>query len=42
VDYPKGWALCRHVPVDYLDARFTFHCGHADLVRECIDGRAGQ
>jgi len=21
---------------------YARHCGHADLVRECIDGRAGQ
>jgi len=21
---------------------YTRHCGHADLLRECLDGRAGQ
>jgi acetylornithine deacetylase/succinyl-diaminopimelate desuccinylase-like protein len=26
----------------HMIEEYARHCGHADLVRECIDGRAGQ
>ena len=28
--------------VVHMIEEYARHCGHADLVRECIDGRAGQ
>ena len=28
--------------VVHMVEEYARHCGHADLVRECIDGRAGQ
>ena len=28
--------------VVHLIEEYARHCGHADLVRECIDGRTGQ
>ena len=28
--------------VVHLIEEYARHCGHADLVRECVDGRAGQ
>ena len=26
----------------YMIEEYTRHCGHADLLRECLDGRTGQ
>ena len=26
----------------HMIEEYARHCGHADLIRECIDGRAGQ
>jgi hypothetical protein len=26
----------------HMIAEYARHCGHADLLRECIDGRTGQ
>ena len=28
--------------VVHMIEEYARHCGHADLVRECVDGRAGQ
>jgi hypothetical protein len=28
--------------VIHMVEEYARHCGHADLLRECIDGRAGQ
>jgi hypothetical protein len=28
--------------VVHLVEEYARHCGHADLLRECIDGRTGQ
>ena len=38
---PGGpWAV-RGVTVHMIE-EYARHCGHADLLRECIDGRTGQ
>ncbi len=38
---PGGpWAV-RGVTVHMIE-EYAHHCGHADLLRECIDGRTGQ
>lgn len=31
----------RELPIHRIE-EYARHCGHADLLRECIDGRTGQ
>jgi hypothetical protein len=38
---PGGPVALREVLV-HLVEEYARHCGHADLLRECIDGRVGQ
>ena len=40
-DHPDGELEVREVLV-HLVEEYARHCGHADLLRECIDGRTGQ
>ena len=37
---PTAKPVCR-VAVHMVE-EYARHCGHADLLRECIDGRTGQ
>jgi len=39
--YPDDTASVRDVLVHMIE-EYARHCGHADLLRECIDGRTGQ
>jgi uncharacterized damage-inducible protein DinB len=39
--HPDGPAPLRSVLVHLIE-EYARHCGHADLLRECIDGRTGQ
>ena len=39
--HPDGELEVRDVLV-HLVEEYARHCGHADLLRECIDGRTGQ
>lgn len=39
--HPDGPAPLRDVLVHMIE-EYARHCGHADLLRECIDGRTGQ
>ncbi len=39
--HPDGEIEVRDVLV-HLVEEYARHCGHADLLRECIDGRTGQ
>ncbi len=39
--HPEGELELRDVLV-HLVEEYARHCGHADLLRECIDGRTGQ
>lgn len=39
--HPDGELEAREVLV-HLVEEYARHCGHADLLRECIDGRTGQ
>lgn len=41
VDVHGNEAEVRDIVVHMIE-EYARHCGHADLVRECIDGRAGQ
>ncbi|MGI5512342.1 DUF664 domain-containing protein [Streptomyces sp. CA-106131] len=36
-----AWIAVRELMVHRID-EYARHCGHADLLRECIDGRVGQ
>ena len=40
-DHPDGELELREVVVHLIE-EYARHCGHADLLRECIDGRTGQ
>ncbi len=39
--HPDGELEVREVLVHLIE-EYARHCGHADLLRECIDGRIGQ
>ena len=39
-EFPEGIAL-RDIVVHMIE-EYARHCGHADLLRECVDGRTGQ
>ncbi len=39
--HPDGELELREVLVHLIE-EYARHCGHADLLRECIDGRTGQ
>ncbi len=39
--HPEGELELRDVLVHLIE-EYARHCGHADLLRECIDGRTGQ
>ncbi|HEY5785679.1 MAG TPA: DUF664 domain-containing protein [Microlunatus sp.] len=39
--HPDGELELRDVPVHLIE-EYARHCGHADLLRECPDGRTGQ
>jgi hypothetical protein len=39
--HPDGELELRDVLVHLIE-EYARHCGHADLLRECIDGRTGQ
>lgn len=39
-EFPDGIAL-RDIVVHMIE-EYARHCGHADLLRECVDGRTGQ
>ena len=39
--HPDGELELRDVVVHLIE-EYARHCGHADLLRECIDGRTGQ
>ena len=39
--HPDGELEMRDVLVHLIE-EYARHCGHADLLRECIDGRTGQ
>jgi uncharacterized damage-inducible protein DinB len=40
-DYPGGRIALREILVHLIE-EYARHCGHADLLRECVDGRTGQ
>ena len=40
-EHPEGEIELREVLVHLIE-EYARHCGHADLLRECIDGRTGQ
>jgi Protein of unknown function (DUF664) len=40
-DEPEGRPELRDIVVHMIE-EYSRHCGHADLLRECIDGRTGQ
>ena len=39
--HPDGELELRDVLVHLIE-EYARHCGHADLLRECLDGRTGQ
>ena len=39
---PKGGTLQLREVLVHMIEEYARHCGHADLIRECIDGRVGQ
>jgi uncharacterized damage-inducible protein DinB len=39
--FAKGGIAVRELMVHRIE-EYARHCGHADLLRECIDGRVGQ
>jgi len=39
--HPEGELEVREVLVHLIE-EYARHCGHADLLRECVDGRTGQ
>ncbi len=41
VPFDDGTVSVRHVLVHVIE-EYARHAGHADLLRECIDGRTGQ
>ena len=41
VELAEGPIALREVLVHMIE-EYARHCGHADLLRECIDGRTGQ
>ena len=40
-EHAEGPIALREVLVHMIE-EYARHCGHADLLRECIDGRTGQ
>src|SRR5690348_3327581 len=40
-DQPDGQPELRDIVVHMIE-EYARHCGHADLLRECVDGRTGQ
>jgi hypothetical protein len=42
VDDPERGPLVVRDVLVHLIEEYARHCGHADLLRECIDGRTGQ
>ena len=42
VDTPWGSRLAVRDVLIHMVEEYARHCGHADLLRECIDGRTGQ
>jgi hypothetical protein len=41
-DLDAGQLARRSVPPSTMSLQYARHLGHADLLRECIDGRTGQ